>query len=328
MIGLHHVLRKKPRAAFVRAFKDIASDSAGDRLWAFLHRLVVGGRPSVKRLGKSTNFSADGKVADAQLPQGVVKSPEEHLLQGGGKPVARRRVSPQPPHRQKNVDRQDFETALGRVGRPRLGIEERRPRGFIQRFEQRFRLALCLIFPKPAPGHGRVPSPRHAGSSMPAAGQGCRMKFGRVLISFAVLASLQGCISYRSAHGYVLERGETELTAKTGIDTKESVLAKYGEPSMIGTFDRNRWYYLYSLDASRAFFKPKTTARTVIEFQFDDAGKVASVNEIGLADSVNVKMASRETPTRGKELGFWEQLLGNVGQLPAGGLGQQQGPPN
>lgn len=156
------------------------------------------------------------------------------------------------------------------------------------------------------------------------------MKFGSVLASFAILASLSGCVSYRSAHGYVLERGETELTAKTGVDTKESVLAKYGEPSMIGTFDRNRWYYLSSLDASRAFFKPRVTARTVIEFQFDDAGKVAAVNEIGLADGVDVKMASRETPTRGKELGFWEQLLGNVGQLPAGGLGGQQGngPPN
>ncbi|MFN0025088.1 MAG: outer membrane protein assembly factor BamE [Parvularculaceae bacterium] len=154
---------------------------------------------------------------------------------------------------------------------------------------------------------------------------------GRIIALLVVLAGLSGCVSYRSAHGYVLERGETELTAKSGVDTKESVLAKYGEPSMIGTFDRNRWYYLYSLDAARAFFRPRITARTVIEFRFAEDGKVTDVNEINLADSVDVKMASRETPTRGKELGFWEQLLGNVGQLPAGGLGGQQqgggGPP-
>ncbi len=175
---------------------------------------------------------------------------------------------------------------------------------------------------------GLILTPVGAVTRGPATLRKKSMKFGSVLVSLAVLASLSGCVSYRSAHGYVLERGETELTAKAGVDTKESVLAKYGEPSMIGTFDRDRWYYLYSLDAARAFFKPKVTARTVIEFQFDEAGKVASVNEIGLADSVDVKMASRETPTRGKELGFWEQLLGNVGQLPAGGLGQQQGPPN
>jgi outer membrane protein assembly factor BamE (lipoprotein component of BamABCDE complex) len=154
------------------------------------------------------------------------------------------------------------------------------------------------------------------------------MNFVRVAAAVVVLAGLPGCVSYRSAHGYVLERGETELTAQTGVDTKESVLAKYGEPSLIGTFDRDRWYYLSAIDASRAFFRPETTARTVIEFRFDDAGVVEAVEQFTLADAVDVKLASRETPTRGKELGFWEQLLGNVGQLPAGGLPGQGGSQN
>ena len=152
------------------------------------------------------------------------------------------------------------------------------------------------------------------------------MTIVRVVAFGLALASLSGCISYRTQHGYVLERGEASLTAQTGVDTKESVLAKYGEPSMIGTFDRNAWYYLSALDASRAFFKPKTTARTVVAFHFDDAGMVQKVDTIELADAVDVNVASRVTPTRGKELGFWEQLLGNVGQLPAGGLGGQGGP--
>lgn len=151
------------------------------------------------------------------------------------------------------------------------------------------------------------------------------MKFVRYLAFVAALAALSGCISNRSSHGYVLERGETELAARVGLDTKDSVLAKYGEPSLIGTFDRNAWYYVSSLDASRAFFRPDTTARTVVGFHFDEAGTVERVEEMNLADSVDLKMASRTTPTRGKELGFWEQLLGNVGQLPAGGLGGQGG---
>jgi len=33
------------------------------------------------------------------------------------------------------------------------------------------------------------------------------MKLHRVIIAAAALAALQGCVSYRSAHGYVLERG-------------------------------------------------------------------------------------------------------------------------
>jgi outer membrane protein assembly factor BamE (lipoprotein component of BamABCDE complex) len=154
------------------------------------------------------------------------------------------------------------------------------------------------------------------------------MRLVRYFAFAAALTALSGCISNRSAHGYVLERGETELDARVGIDTKDSVLAKYGEPSLIGTFDRNAWYYLSALDASRAFFRPQTTARTVVAFHFDGDGKVAKVDHVELADAVDVKMASRTTPTRGKELGFWEQLLGTVGQLPAGGLGGQGGPPN
>ncbi|MEZ5921682.1 MAG: outer membrane protein assembly factor BamE [Parvularculaceae bacterium] len=152
------------------------------------------------------------------------------------------------------------------------------------------------------------------------------MHFVRVIVFAAALMSLQGCISYRSNHGYVLERGETALTAKEGVDTKESVLAKYGEPSMIGTFDRNRWYYMSSADASRAFFRPETTARQVVEFSFNDDGVVNTVKTFDLADSVDVKVSSKTTPTRGKELGFWEQLLGTVGQLPAGGVGAGAGP--
>lgn len=154
------------------------------------------------------------------------------------------------------------------------------------------------------------------------------MKLVQFIAFAAALAALSGCVSNRSAHGYVLERGETGLSAIVGVDSKDSVLAKYGEPSLIGTFDRNAWYYVSALDASRAFFRPQTTARTVVAFHFDDSGKVKDVKTIDLADAVDVKVASRTTPTRGKELGFWEQLLGNVGQLPAGGLGGQSGPPN
>lgn len=134
--------------------------------------------------------------------------------------------------------------------------------------------------------------------------------------------SLQACVSVRTSHGYVLERDQDELTAEPGFDTKESVLAKFGEPSMIGTFNRNAWYYLNSSDTARAFFKPKTQRRQVVAFYFDEAGGVSDVQRFSLNDGDDIRMVSRVTATRGKELNFWEQLLGNVGQLPAG-IGQE-----
>ena len=144
----------------------------------------------------------------------------------------------------------------------------------------------------------------------------------RVVLLIAAILILQACVSVRTSHGYVLERDQDALTAEPGFDTKESVLAKFGEPSMIGVIDGNAWYYLNSADTARAFFKPKTQRRQVVAFYFDDEGAVSTVEHFSLADGDNIRMVSRVTPTRGKELNFWEQLLGNVGQLPAG-LGQE-----
>lgn len=143
---------------------------------------------------------------------------------------------------------------------------------------------------------------------------------------FAALVALSGCVSVRSSHGYVLERGQTSLEANVGLDTKDSVIARYGEPSMIGTFDENAWYYMASFDEARAFLRPKTQKRTVVAFHFDDEGVVEEVNTFDLADGIDIKLSSRTTPTRGKELSFWEQLLGNVGRLPATTPGGGQGP--
>ena len=144
----------------------------------------------------------------------------------------------------------------------------------------------------------------------------------RVFLLFVSLTMLQACVSVRTTHGYVLERDQTEINAEAGFDTKESVLAKFGEPSLIGAFDRDAWYYLHSMDTARAFFRPKTRSRDVVAIYFDGAGVVENVQTLDLEDGENVKLVSRATPTRGKELNFWEQLLGNVGQLPAA-IGQE-----
>lgn len=142
-----------------------------------------------------------------------------------------------------------------------------------------------------------------------------------VLLALCFL-SLQACVSVRTSHGYILEADQPALTAEPGFDTKDSILAKYGEPSMIGTFDRNAWYYLHSTNQTRAFFKPKTSSRNVVAIHFNPEGEVNKLDTYTLADGEDIHIVKRETPTRGKELNFWEQLLGNVGALPAS-LGEE-----
>ena len=138
----------------------------------------------------------------------------------------------------------------------------------------------------------------------------------RALVLGLVAVSLTACVSTRQQHGYVIERGEEALDAQVGIDTRESVLARYGEPSMRPALSDDVWYYVSSGTNSRAFFETETIRRQVTAFAFDEGGRVAAVETYALEDGQGIDLVGRETPTRGKELSFIEQLMGGAGQIP------------
>ena len=143
-------------------------------------------------------------------------------------------------------------------------------------------------------------------------------------LALAVAALSCACSPIRSNHGYILERGQTQVAPEPMVDTQVSVLAEYGEPSLLGTFDQNVWYYVSSREQVRAFMAPQTQARNVVAVHFSPDGVVQSVDLFTLEHGAEIALVSRETPTRGKTLTFLEQLLGNVGRLPTDP--GQQGP--
>ena len=61
-----------------------------------------------------------------------------------------------------------------------------------------------------------------------------------------------------------------------------------------------------------AFYAPRTTDRHVMVVRFDGE-TVAAVEKYGLERGRIVAYNDEVTPTRGRELGVLEQLLGNVG---------------
>ena len=138
----------------------------------------------------------------------------------------------------------------------------------------------------------------------------------RAITLIALMIAVSACVSTRARHGYIIERGETELTAEAGIDSRESVLARYGEPTLRPAMNDNTWYYISTTTNARAFYRTQTTSRDVVAFNFDPDGTVTSIDEYTLDDGMNINLVNRETPTRGKELTFLEQLLGSVGTLP------------
>jgi outer membrane protein assembly factor BamE (lipoprotein component of BamABCDE complex) len=138
----------------------------------------------------------------------------------------------------------------------------------------------------------------------------------------AVLAS--GCAPVVDQRGYIPDPEKVE-SVRPGIDNKLSVSSRLGSPSSVSTFDQNVWYYISSEEAKFAFFRPRTTKREIVAVVFDENDLVDGVKYFGLEDGQDVNIVGRETPTRGKELSFFEQIFGNIGRFDSSTLGGDEG---
>jgi outer membrane protein assembly factor BamE (lipoprotein component of BamABCDE complex) len=124
-----------------------------------------------------------------------------------------------------------------------------------------------------------------------------------------------GCTSVVDRRGFMPE-DEAQTVVTAGTDTKNTVLSRLGNPSQQGVFDQQVWYYISSIDASRAFFRARTTERRIIAVTFDESDIVANVRQFGMADGRVIAYSTDRTPTRGREVTFLEQIFGSVGRAP------------
>jgi outer membrane protein assembly factor BamE (lipoprotein component of BamABCDE complex) len=144
----------------------------------------------------------------------------------------------------------------------------------------------------------------------------------------AALLLAGACSPRVSTHGRMVEAARLE-EIRPGVTHRDDVAQILGSPTAFATFDERTWYYIGEVQQASAFFKPRATERRVVVVRFDDAWLVEAVEERGLEDGNDVAVVSRTTPTPGRELTFMQQLLGNIGRFPAGGLSPsgQGGPP-
>jgi outer membrane protein assembly factor BamE (lipoprotein component of BamABCDE complex) len=144
-----------------------------------------------------------------------------------------------------------------------------------------------------------------------------------VAAALSTTAVLAGCAPLRETSGYqAIEHKPADM--KVGVDTKSTVLEALGSPSAVSTFDPNVWYYISQNSDQVSYHKARVTRRSVVSITFDkESEKVNAVSKYALKDGKVLAYASRETPTRGRELSVIEQLLGNVGR---GGILPQQDP--
>jgi outer membrane protein assembly factor BamE (lipoprotein component of BamABCDE complex) len=142
---------------------------------------------------------------------------------------------------------------------------------------------------------------------------------------------LLGCTPVVNQRGYLPDPiGEAAL--KIGTDTKTTVQDRLGDPSTQATFGGDAWYYISSVERQISFFDPRIENRSILAIHFDKDGKVASLNHYGLKDGHVIAFEARQTPAKGRELTFLQQLLNATPGVPLGnGPGQgpgQGGPPN
>lgn len=146
---------------------------------------------------------------------------------------------------------------------------------------------------------------------------------GLVLLAAALSTA---CTPVVRRHGYVPET-ESLTEIEPARDTRSTVLARFGNPSTKAAFDDNTWYYITTVRQQLGYLRPEASARQITAVRFASTGVVASVDRYTLDDGRVVSIVDRKTPTRGRELSLLEQLLGNVGQLPADTLLGQENLP-
>lgn len=133
-----------------------------------------------------------------------------------------------------------------------------------------------------------------------------------VLVAAAIPASLAACGAQVDRHGHVFIDVDLDQV-KPGM-TKEQVTTVLGSPDTSSTVGGDAYYYISSTQKTVAFLKPYEIDRQVVAVYFNSSENVRQVAQYGLKDGIVVNYYKGETPARGKDLSFLEQIFGNLSQ--------------
>ena len=144
------------------------------------------------------------------------------------------------------------------------------------------------------------------------------------VLCIAACALLMGCTPVVSQRGY-LQDLDNEAGIDPSTDTKTTIQQRLGYPSTEATFGSDAWYYISSIEKQIAFFRPTVESRAILAIYFDKNGKVSDIKHFTLQDGHVFTLETRETPARGREMTFLQQLFNATPGVPIGG-GQTASP--
>ena len=147
--------------------------------------------------------------------------------------------------------------------------------------------------------------------------------FLRTCAGLALVATLAGCgtghyLSYPpQVRGHQVDP-DAVAQLVPGTSTQADVMAVLGSPSMKATFDDNTWMYISEVTRPRIAATQNVLEQQVVAITFDAKGTVRGVETKDEADSHPVTIVDRTTPSPGTDVGFMQQLLGNIGRFGPG----------
>jgi outer membrane protein assembly factor BamE (lipoprotein component of BamABCDE complex) len=143
---------------------------------------------------------------------------------------------------------------------------------------------------------------------------------GRIGAVLAAASLAAGCTPIVGHRGYLNDEFLVQ-SVQPGVDNRQSVERALGHPTLESQFGEPVWYYIGSTTAQKPFTTPRITDHSVLAVRFDGAGNVSDVQRTGIEQLARLRPESDKTPTLGRERGFLEVLIGNIGQVGAAGMG-------
>lgn len=156
-------------------------------------------------------------------------------------------------------------------------------------------------------------SSRHAAT---LAGAGPRPTGLRLALVIVMVALISACSPQFRDHGYIPP--ESDLARlQVGVDTRESVIAAVGAPTIAGVLGDDDLYYVQSRFRHVGFVAPEEIERTVLAVSFTPGGTLSNIERFGLRDGLVVTLSRRVTTENVRDTTFIRQLLGNIGRIDA-----------
>ncbi len=122
--------------------------------------------------------------------------------------------------------------------------------------------------------------------------------------------ALTACGAQIDRHGHVFI--DIDVNDIRPGQSKDAVKTVLGSPDTTSTIGGDAWYYISTTQKTVAFMKPYEIDRQVLAVYFDSSDTVQQVAHYGKKDGIVVNYFKDETPARGKDVSFIEQLFGNM----------------